>query len=70
MRKATQNASVAAFAPKTLLITMSRSSPNTRLIMVMLLKEATERSMDGRARADSANDPGAGPGFGEPEPGI
>jgi hypothetical protein len=47
MRKATQKASVAALAPKAALIAMSRTSPSTREIIVMLLKESSPRNMLG-----------------------
>ncbi len=47
MRNATQNASVAALAPNTVLIDMSRASPSTREIIVMLLNESSPRNMLG-----------------------
>ena len=47
MRKATQNASVAAFAPNTALMDISRTRPSTREIMVMLLNDSSPRNMLG-----------------------
>ncbi|GAA0241242.1 hypothetical protein GCM10009126_03610 [Rhodanobacter caeni] len=47
MRNATQNASVAPLAPKAALIDMSRTSPSTREIIVMLLNESSPRNMLG-----------------------
>jgi hypothetical protein len=50
MRKATQKASVAALAPKTLANTTSRTSPRTRETKVPALKLRVERSRLGRVK--------------------
>src|SRR5690606_10166881 len=47
IRNATQNASVIAFAPNTVAITISRTRPNTRDTRVMPLKLSIERSRVG-----------------------
>jgi hypothetical protein len=44
IRNAITNASVAALTPNTWVIEMSRASPSTREIIVMLLNENTPRS--------------------------
>src|SRR5690242_12016141 len=48
MRKAITKASVAAVAPNTWLMAMSRASPSTRETMVIELKDSSPRSMEGR----------------------
>ena len=70
IRNATQKASVTASVPNTLPIKWSRNNPNTRLTMVMLPNEATERSIDGRFRADAAGGTASPCVSTEPEPGI
>ena len=46
-RKATQKASVTALVPNVVVMTRSRTSPNTREIMVMLLKDSRPRNILG-----------------------